>query len=85
VTARVQDAARELLPECDLDTGYQTMGSEDFAFFSEEVPGCFFFVGSANPDENLNAPHHHPRFDFDERALSRSVALMTAAAEKFLK
>lgn len=83
-TARVQAAARELLPDCELDTGERTMGSEDMAFFLQEVPGCFFFVGSANPEAALDAPHHHPRFDFDERALSRSVALMTAAAEKFL-
>lgn len=84
VSARVQEAARELLPECELSVTEQTMGSEDMAFFLNEVPGCFFLVGSANAEIGLDAPHHHPRFDFDERALSRSAALLTAAALKFV-
>jgi amidohydrolase len=80
VTARVQAVARRLLPECELDVTERTMGSEDMAFFMQEVPGCFFFVGSANPELGLDAGHHHPRFDFDERALARGAALMTEAA-----
>jgi amidohydrolase len=80
VTASVQQTARRILPECDLDVTDRTMGSEDMAFFLQEIPGCFFFVGSANPELGLDAGHHHPRFDFDERVLSRSVALMTEAA-----
>lgn len=84
VALRVQDAARELLPEFTLDVTEQTMGSEDMAFFLNEVPGCFFFVGSSNSEAGLEAPHHHPQFDFDERALARGAALMTAAALKFV-
>lgn len=76
--ARVQAAAAQLLPGCDIDTGDRTMGSEDMAFFLQKVPGCFFFVGSANAERGLNAAHHHPRFDFDEQALPRAAALMTA-------
>jgi len=80
VTARVQAVARRLLPECTIHTTARTMGSEDMAFFMCEIPGCFFFVGSANPELGLDAGHHHPRFDFDERALARGAALMTEAA-----
>jgi amidohydrolase len=60
------------------------MGSEDFAFVMQKVPGCFIFVGSANPDRGLDASHHHPRFDFDETALPNAVALMAASAYNFL-
>jgi hypothetical protein len=45
------------------------MGGEDIPFFLQEVPGCYFFLGSANPDRDLAYPHHHPRFDFDEAVL----------------
>lgn len=46
-----------------------TMGSEDMSFFLEKVPGCYFFVGSANKEKGLDKPHHSPYFDFDEKAM----------------
>ena len=84
--ARVQTVARRLFPQADVDTAnYTTMGSEDFAFILEKVPGCFFFIGSANPEKGLDAGHHHPRFDIDEAALPRGAALMAAAVADILK
>ncbi|MFM8320467.1 MAG: M20 family metallopeptidase [Chloroflexota bacterium] len=75
--ALVQQAARRLLPDCSLDTQDRTMGSEDMAYILEQAPGCFFFVGSSSSERGLDAPHHHPRFDFDEQALPQAVALMS--------
>ncbi len=46
-----------------------TMGAEDFSYFLNEKPGTYFRVGSRNEDEATHFPHHHPKFDFDERAL----------------
>ncbi len=66
-----------IVPEC------QTMGGEDMSFFLQEVPGCYFFLGSANPDKNLAYPHHHPRFDFDETALPMGVEIFVRCVEKF--
>ena len=81
IAAKIQSVARKLFPETVVDaTNYTTMGSEDFAFVLEKVPGCFFFIGSANPGKGLDAGHHHPKFDFDENALPRAAALMAAAA-----
>jgi amidohydrolase len=54
------------------------------SYFMQEVPGCFFFIGSANPEKGLDSAHHHPRFDFDERALPRAAALMASAAVELL-
>lgn len=83
---RVQEVAKGLFPNSDIDpANYTTMGSEDFAFILEKVPGCFFFIGSANPEKGLDAGHHHPKFDIDESALPRGAALMTAAALDILK
>ncbi len=81
---RIQRVTRSLIPDADLDTTERTMGSEDMAFMMETVPGCYFFIGSANHEAGLDAPHHHPRFDFDERALARGAALMAAAAWEVL-
>jgi amidohydrolase len=55
------------------------MGAEDFSFFAERVPACFFTVGS-NGGENSAFPHHHARFDIDESALETGVRMMTALA-----
>jgi len=84
VTERVQAASTRLFPELKQVRDFRTMGSEDMAFFLNEVPGCFFFVGSANEEAGLNFPHHHPRFDIDERALPQAVALMANAALELL-
>lgn len=79
VAGRVQDVAAKLLPGAQISTQFSTMGSEDMAFMMQEIPGCYFFIGSANPTKGLNAAHHHPRFDFDESVLPKAAALMTAA------
>lgn len=84
IAARVQAAAARLFPESPVATGFSTMGSEDMAFMMQDIPGCYFFLGSANPERGLDYAHHHPRFDFDERVLPRAAALMTAAAMEFL-
>jgi len=86
IAARVQESAEHLLPDAELDkSGYLTMGAEDMAFMLEKVPGCFFFVGSANQEKGLTYGHHHPRFDFDEAVLPRAAALMANAVTEFLK
>jgi len=86
IARRVQEVAQRTLPEADLDTSYQlTMGAEDMAFLLEKVPGCYFFVGSANSEKGLDYGHHHPKFDFDEAALPRAAALMASAVTEFLK
>lgn len=57
-------------------------GAEDFAYFAQEVPGFYFFVGVTPPDTDVaNAPtNHSPRFFIDEQALAVATrALMTVA------
>ncbi len=84
--AHVEAVARSLFPKADVDpASYITMGSEDFAFVLEKVPGCFFFIGSANSEKGLDAGHHHPKFDIDETALYQGTALMAATIADLLK
>ncbi|MBI0579463.1 amidohydrolase [Neobacillus cucumis] len=45
------------------------MGMEDFAYYLQKVPGTFFWVGGRNSDINAEYPHHHPKFDVDERSM----------------
>lgn len=67
----VKNAARKIIsgtiePE-------MTMGAEDFSFFLQQRPGCFFFVGGALPGEIR--PHHKSVFDFDEDAMLISASI----------
>jgi amidohydrolase len=75
----VKNAAIKVLPDASIESDCRTMGSEDMSYMMQRVPGCFFFVGSANPEKGLNYSHHHPKFDIDEAALPRAAALMTAS------
>lgn len=77
VAETVVESPLGVVPNC------QTMGGEDMSFFLQEVPGCYFFLGSANSEKGLDFPHHHPRFDFDEAALSLGVEIFVRCVEKF--
>jgi amidohydrolase len=85
VALHVQETIRNTLPDCTLDTtGHLTMGAEDMAFTLEKVPGCYFFVGSANKEKGLDYGHHHPKFDFDEAVLPQAAGLMASVIMDFL-
>ena len=77
VAEAVVETPEGVVPEC------QTMGGEDMSYFLQAVPGCYFFLGSANPTKDLAYPHHHPRFDFDETALGTGIEIFVRCVEKF--
>ena len=86
VAASVFNSAQALFPATEIaSNSYLTMGAEDMGYMQEKADGCYFFIGSANDEKNLNYNHHHPKFDFDEQALVKGVALMSAAAADLLK
>ena len=49
---------------------YLSMGGEDFSYFAQKVPGCFFFLGTM-PDgkDKMSTPHHCSHFDIDEDSM----------------
>jgi amidohydrolase len=55
------------------------------AYVLQQIPGCYFFIGSANKEKNLDASHHHAKFDFDESILPKAAGLMVASAMGFLE
>lgn len=84
VAAAVRRAAESVLGPERVSSGERTMGSEDAALFTERVPGCYFFLGAANPEKGLIFSHHNPRFDFDEEALVWGVAVLAEVAALYL-
>lgn len=75
VAATVVGESRVVVPEA-------TMGGEDVSEYFRHAPGCFVFIGSANRERGLHEPHHSPRFDFDEAALSIGCELLVRVAER---
>jgi len=56
-----------------------SMGGEDFSAYQQRAPGVFAFVGAGNVDAGIAYPHHHPRFQIDERALGMGLTYLLAA------
>lgn len=77
VASDVVETPLGVVPDC------QTMTGEDMSFFLQKVPGCYFFLGSANAEKGLAYPHHHPRFNFDETVLCMGVELFIRCVEKW--
>ena len=81
----IRKVSAEIVGELRVHFQEQLMISEDMAYFLEEVPGCFFFVGSANPTRGLIHPHHSPKFDFDESSLEIGVRVFLRAVERYFE
>ncbi|GGN96055.1 M20 family metallopeptidase [Saccharibacillus kuerlensis] len=84
-TERFFRIAPEALPGFNIEIAKPLMPAEDFAYYLQEKPGCFMLVGAGNSEKGFVYPHHHPRFDFDESALSASATLLIAMAESALQ
>lgn len=81
LTERALDAARSVgFDERRLVTLAPQGGGEDFAYYCQEVPGVFVFLGAANEAKDCVYPHHHPRFNIDEDVLPWGAALHTQFA-----
>ena len=59
----------------------ERMTAEDFSFFANEIPGCFYRLGTSSPNSDLgHSGLHTPTFDIDESALEIGAGLMAYAA-----
>jgi len=64
---------------------YLSMGGEDFSYYLEKIPGCFFFVGSRPLDvKPLSIPHHCSHFDIDEKSLLIGASTFVKIIEDIL-
>ena len=69
VTQNVQKVAAEIVGE-NVISPYLSMGGEDFSYFANKVPGCFFFLGTLPEDSTpMSIPQHCSHFDIDEEAM----------------
>ncbi|WP_242923541.1 M20 metallopeptidase family protein [Pontibacter liquoris] len=80
LTAIARAAAVAYLGEENVTDLDLWMGAEDFAYYSQQVPACFYRLGTRNEARGIVAGVHTPTFDIDETALETSIGLMAFVA-----
>lgn len=84
LSALAQQVARQTTAVYAVGALPSSTWADDMACFLRAVPGCYIFVGSADASRGLDAPHHDPLFDFDERALPIGAELLARFALAYL-
>lgn len=80
VTQKSQKAAIDYLGADKVHHLDLRMTAEDFAYFSQKVPSCFYRLGVGNESKGITQSVHHPKFDVDEKSLEIGMGLMAAIA-----
>ena len=86
MTKLVKSIANQVVnPENVVGDEIRKMVGEDYAEFARRVPSAFYFIGTKNDDLGAIYPHHHPRFNVDEEALSIGVEMHIRTALEYFK
>ncbi|MFD1361915.1 M20 metallopeptidase family protein [Lentibacillus salinarum] len=84
-TNRVERIASELYGKDNVKRIPPQMGMEDFAYYLKEAPGTFFWVGGAMEDSKDVYPHHHPKFNVQEKSMFYIGKLFIATVFDYLE
>jgi hippurate hydrolase len=76
LSAQAMEQAKQFAGEANVSETELRMGAEDFAFYSHQIPGCFFRLGAGNKARNITSNVHTPTFDIDESAIEQGVGMM---------
>lgn len=79
LTTRIRAIAVDLVGAANVVDMDIRMGSEDFAFYSHVMPGCFFRLGTGTPGQPIRGLHT-PTFDIEEGSLSIGSMMMSFGA-----
>lgn len=83
-TERAQSFAEDFIGKDKVDTVNMRMGAEDFAFYSQTIPACFYRLGVGNPAKGITSGVHTPLFNIDEKAIETGMGSMAFIAIKML-
>lgn len=83
VTGKARGFATDYLGAAQVGDTEIRMGAEDFAFYSQVVPACFFRLGTGNAARGITSGVHTPTFDVDEQAIEIGMGTMAYLATQF--
>ena len=76
VTSQAKSFAQDYVGAKNIFDMPTRMGSEDFGFYSQKIPACFFRLGVGNVKEGIISGVHTPTFNIDERAIEKGMGMM---------
>lgn len=79
-TRTMRIAAQNFLGEAFVEELPIRLTAEDFSYYSQEVPACFFRLGVRNEEKGIVHGVHHPKFDIDPESLKIGIQMMALAA-----
>jgi len=85
LTLRAKKRAQEYLGKSKVIDLPIRMTAEDFSYYSQEIPACFYRLGTGNKKKGITSNIHTNTFDVDESALELSMGLMAWFALKELE
>jgi hippurate hydrolase len=68
--------AEEFIGSKNVEDTEPRMGAEDFGYYSQEIPGCFFRLGVMNIKKGITSGVHTPTFNIDESAIETGMGIM---------
>ncbi|HNR85563.1 MAG TPA: M20 family metallopeptidase [Taishania sp.] len=79
LTAQLKQKSIDLLGSDNVVDLPIRMGSEDFSYYAQEIPACFFRIGVRDEKNGIIFGAHHARFDIDPQALKIGMQMMSLA------
>ena len=76
LTQKAVAQAKELMGKNHIEETEMRMGAEDFGFYTQQIPGCFFRLGTRNEAKNIVHNVHTPKFNIDENAIELGMVMM---------
>lgn len=76
LTAKAKKIAEEVMGKENVEETEMRMGAEDFGYYSQKIPGCFFRLGTGNKKKGITAGVHTPVFNIDEGAIEIGIKMM---------
>jgi amidohydrolase len=76
LTAKLRASAENYLGKENVTDLDMWMAAEDFAYYSQEIPACFYRLGVRNEKKGITSPVHTATFNIDEDALVTGMGLM---------
>jgi hippurate hydrolase len=68
--------AEQFMGKENVEETEKRMGAEDFGYYSQLIPGCFYRLGTGNKQKGISAGVHTPHFNIDENAIEIGMGIM---------
>jgi hippurate hydrolase len=76
LTTKAWQLAEQYMGKAHVEETEMRMGAEDFGYYTQQIPGCFFRLGVRNEAKGIVHNVHTPKFDIDESAIAIGMGNM---------